>query len=291
MTGDLINTLRLTPGIHHTRTGVVYDQIPFGDWEKLLTTGEHQNWAPKLQRWVTIKAGRYKDDVGYVVKEDPYHIVVLLIPRLPHPPWTPGANRKRKRALQPRPPALFDPVKTQYLFSGAKEIRPPVPVKDRPNSFRFLNMIYQHGLARKSFSSRSANTSGVSMSSDTLFTFRQSGHPRILKANFPQPCDWIFEIGERVVQHSSNQEGKVVGLAGDGVEVETQHEGTFNVPWYDLCKHIKEGDWVTVVGGPYIGKEAWVLGVNLTKRTAEVGEAVGHDRHLSDVVCEVHLLF
>ena len=289
MTGDLVRILQLTPGVHLSRAGIVYDEIPFGNWEKLLTTWDHQDWAPKLHRWVTIKTGRYKGDVGYVIKEDSYGVVVLLIPRLPHPPWTLDAGRKRKGSLQLRPAALFDPITALDMFSGVDQIRPPVPIKNKPNSFRFLNTVYQHGLARKPFSSRSVKTSGVLMSSHTLFMFRHSGHPQILEAKFPKPIDWIFEIGERVIQHSSDKEGYVVRLAGDGVEVETQHEGTFNVPWYDLCKHIEEGDWVTVIGGPYIGKEAWVLGVNISKRTVEVGEAVGHDRHLSDVVCEFHL--
>jgi len=98
--------LKLTPGIVSHRTGIIREQIDFQDWTKMLTMNDIKTDVD-VGRWVRVRKGTYKGDIGYVIASESWGVHLLLVPRLP-PPNIASSSLKRKRSAIALEPALFD---------------------------------------------------------------------------------------------------------------------------------------------------------------------------------------
>jgi hypothetical protein len=87
--------LKITPGIVCRRTGIFREQIDFKDWTKLLTMKDVETNVD-VGKWVRVRRGTYKGDVGYVLASKSWGVRLLLVPRLP-PPNLASSTSKRKR--------------------------------------------------------------------------------------------------------------------------------------------------------------------------------------------------
>ncbi|KIK07882.1 hypothetical protein K443DRAFT_2099, partial [Laccaria amethystina LaAM-08-1] len=95
--------LKLTPGIVSRRTGIIREQIDFEDWTKMLTMHDIEANVD-VGRWVRVRKGTYKGDVGYVLASESWGVRLLLVPRL-SPPNLASSSLKRKRSTVAPEPA------------------------------------------------------------------------------------------------------------------------------------------------------------------------------------------
>lgn len=252
MDTDLINLLKITPGIIRTRRGITHQIIEPSDWTKMLTMHNPETTV-KVGNWVQVRKGLYKGDVGLADRVESWGIEVLLVPRLKPPTTDPSLKRKRSapRAVL----ALFDPI----IFKAVHEIDPKCLGDE---SYTACGLKFEHGLLRKAYDFHSLSKIS-SISSYPLLLFRLSEHPLALRAAFPHPQEWIFEEGDRVVIRSSGEEGTVADVQQDYMEVFCGDEiGIKVVPWADIHKAINIGDYVKVTSGHLHGTAGWVVCVD-----------------------------
>jgi len=80
------------------------------------------------------------------------------------------------------------------------------------------------------------------------------------QSSFLKPSEWHFaESDEVYILDDSNphKTGVISTLRSDTVEVSTE-EGIVCVPWLKIRKVIRQGDFVEVTGGMYLGQTGWV---------------------------------
>jgi hypothetical protein len=185
MNEHLHAVLKSAPGVVLKRAGIICQGIDFADWLNMLTMGPQLD-TEDIGKWVHVRKGTYKGDVGYVNSVEDWGVSLFLVPRLPPSQLT----LKRKRSLAHPPPALFEPDVMHELDGVC-----PAPV-DLFEGHRF-----EYGLILKSYDFNSILTS-VSCIPNCLFTlFRWSRHPKVLEAEstFPWPSDWLFSEGDKVI--------------------------------------------------------------------------------------------
>ena len=64
---DLVQLLRLSPGVVRHNVGIIQEQVDFVDWTKVLSqhdSATNNNLA--VGDWVQVLKGTYKGDIGYV---------------------------------------------------------------------------------------------------------------------------------------------------------------------------------------------------------------------------------
>jgi hypothetical protein len=81
MNDHLRRLLRLTPGVLCDRCGICCQHIPFDEGLELLKMCSLED-PPELGKWVQVRKGIYKGDVGYVLSVAASEVHLLLIPRL-----------------------------------------------------------------------------------------------------------------------------------------------------------------------------------------------------------------
>ncbi|KAF8169926.1 hypothetical protein BJ912DRAFT_933537 [Pholiota molesta] len=87
---------------------------------------------------------------------------------------------------------------------------------------------------------------------------------------------------------SSGKQGVIISAEASYAEVELPSEGTHRLPWYDIQKHLVEGDYVRIISGCQQGKEGWVTEV--ADATATVLIESMEDKINSDMLhVEVHV--
>src|SRR5271168_5504818 len=95
--------------------------------------------------------------------------------------------------------------------------------------------------------------------SNLFYLFLYSDHPLILTSKFPKPQEWIFEEDDPVIISSSGEHATIAAVRPGNLEVgRSNGSGTMAVPWSDVRKVIKVGDFVEVTSGPLIGLGGWV---------------------------------
>lgn len=254
MKEHLVRLLMRTPGIIHTRqTGVVRQPIDFQDWTKMLMMQDGK-LQPAIGQWVRVRKGTYKGDVGVVGGVENWSGVrLLLLPRQPPPRSSTSLKRK---CSQSRPEAaLFDPITASRVYQID-------PLKQDDDVYLFRGKMFDHGLILLPFDTHSVSSAFVQMSSSTFFSFQQSRHPVVLSSSPPCPSDWNVTIGERVLIPSSGKRGVVSTTHEVSVEVDlATGGGIINVPWFDLRKDVKVGDFVEIEGGSSRGQAGWVQAV------------------------------
>ena len=275
--------LRRTPGVILRDSGIIIDRIGITDRKSLLAM--HSGEIPKVGKWVEIRKGVYKGDVGYVSSIENWGVEVLLVPHLP-PLQSSHVihSNKRKHTSPPPSPALFDPIAIKQMY----KIDPTLTHTDY---YTFKGNHFEHGLIRKSYNFSSIST--IHHIPLTLFIlFRDSEHPKLIASDsgFPKPLEWEFAEGEEVYVLQRAAEtwpswkwGVITALELDYAKVDlSDNKGIVNVPWIDLVKDIQEGDYVEITGGPYRGRTGWLDGTDpgwpqFGERT--VMETVGRDKN------------
>lgn len=262
--------LKLTPGIVSRRTGIIREQIDFQDWTKMLTMNDIETDVD-VGRWVRVRKGTYKGDIGYVIASESWGVRLLLVPRL-SPPNLASSSLKRKRSAIAPEPALFNANIIESVYGT-----PAVKLDD--GTYRFRGNIFSDGLVVKKLDFHSISLTSIFMPTSSFFLFQQSRHPTILAARFPRPLEWIFDEGERVLISSSNKLGVIKSVAAETAEIDlVGGEGIISVPWNELRKHIVVGDFVEVLSGPLRESTGWVEGVE--------GETVHVIQHISSEMLE-----
>lgn len=270
MNEHLNRLLKITPGIVCRRTGIIREQIDFQDWTKMLTMNDIEADVD-VGRWVRVRKGTYKGDVGYVVAVESWGVRLLLVPRL-SPPNLSSSSLKRKRSAIAPEPTLFDPNAIQRVYG--------TPAVERDDgTYQFRGNIFSNGLLVKEFDFHSISLTSVSMPTSMFFLFQQSRHPTILAARFPRPTEWSFDEGDRVLISSSSKLGVIESVGTETAEVNlASGEGIISVTWSELRKHIVIGDFVEVLSGPLRELTGWVEGVD--------GETVHIIQHISSETLE-----
>jgi transcription elongation factor len=211
-------------------------------------------------RWVQVRKGTYKGDVGVVVAVEAWGVDILLVPRLKLPTRPPSPNGlkislKRKRALPPAPPPkqqLFDPQSYKRIY-GVN------PKRQRNDIYTVPGFTFEHGLVRKEFDCHSISYA-ANIPLDVLFLFLGTKHPVVLNTWVPRPQEWDFEIGDEIIVCSTGKRGVVMVLEDDYLEVVLASlEGLTRVAWADVRKYFVVGDFVRVTGGPSNGKTGWIV--------------------------------
>jgi transcription elongation factor len=245
--------LAITPGIVRRRTGIIREQIDFQDWTKMLTMHDIETNAD-VGKWVRVRKGTYKGDVGYVLASESWGVRLLLVPRL-SPPNLASSSLKRKRSAVAPEPALFDPNTIEHVYGTSA-------VERDDGTYQFKGNIFTDGLLVKEFDFHSISLASVFMPTSIFFLFQQSRHPTILAARFPRPTEWSFDEGDRVLISSSGKLGVIESVGTETAEVDlASGEGIISVTWTDLRKHIVVGDFVEVLSGPLRELTGWVEGV------------------------------
>jgi len=196
MNEHINSLLKITPGIVCCRTGIIWEQIDFKDWMKLLTMKDVETNVD-VGKWVQVRRGTYKGDVGYVLASKSWGVRLLLVPCLPPPNLT-GSNLKRKRSATAPEPALFNPNTVEHVYGTPA-------IKQDDGTYKFRGSIFSDGLIIKEFDFFSISLTSVFMSTSIFFIFQQSHHPTILVARFPCPAEWSFNEGDRVLIYSRFQ--------------------------------------------------------------------------------------
>ena len=86
MKKDLSQLLTITPGVIRDRCGLVYQHIEREEGLKLLDMPMDSDMQIASGRWVKVRRGIYKGDVGHVIRTtQDSSVQVLLVPRLRSP--------------------------------------------------------------------------------------------------------------------------------------------------------------------------------------------------------------
>jgi len=102
------------PGIVSHRTGIIQEQIDFQDWTQMLTMNDIKTDVD-VGRWVQVRKGTYKGDIGYVIASESWGVHLLLVPCLPLPNLT-SSSLKRKWSAIALEPASFDANTIEHVY-------------------------------------------------------------------------------------------------------------------------------------------------------------------------------
>ena len=272
MNEHLRRLLILAPGVIRGRFGLITQHIPVTEGIKLLKMRPSTD-PPPVGEWVQVLKGTYKGDVGHVLSTTSWGLQLLLIPRL-----SLDVSRSKRKRSQPRPPlALFG---VEVAFHILPEVDPEKICTVGSNRF-------EYGLIVKSYGFDSVSSSVSSMSLESFQFFRFSGHPKFI--TFPRPSEWHFAEGDEVYILPSYADlwalppksGTITTLRKDSLEFTTSH-GLLRATWSEVCKFIREGDFVEVTGGMHRGRRGWVVDVDLREGAANIVPIGDDERQLAD---------
>jgi len=189
MNEDLNCLLKRTPGIVWQWNGVIWEQVDFGDWTKMLTMVDSQT-SIGVGKWARVCRGLYKGDIGYVSAVENWGgVSLLLVPRLQPPQPLRTSASKRKHGTAPPEPELFDPIAVRHNYGWD-------PVQQADSHYKCKNVVFKHGLIIKSFDLHSVSLNSIYMPTNLFYLLHRSHHPRLLASKFPWPLEWTFEEGE-----------------------------------------------------------------------------------------------
>jgi hypothetical protein len=217
------------------------------------------NAVLEIGKWAQVNKGLYKGDVGLVVGVKQWGVELLLIPRLN--PRVPSATNPLKRKRTPTRPqmSLFNPD-LSYNFDAKLQA---------DGFYKCGQLIFEHGLLRKSYDVHSLSSPVVNIPSISIFLFQQSQHYSI-PSTFPNPKEWIFEEGElvNILKADTTEPGVITAVNPDFLEVDlrnihsTEPLGVVAVGWYNVRKAVAVGNFVEINSGNHKGTTGWVVEVN-----------------------------
>ncbi len=271
MNGPLCSLLRLTPGVLQNRCGLCSQCIPTGEGLELLKMHSLRG-PPQVGKWVQVLRGPYKGDVGHVSSITASELHLLLIPRLAPLPVD-QLNLKRKR------PNAHCTILKLFDHETAKQDYAMEPRRIQENIYSLARGKdrFEHGLILRPYSFDSVLSAVSTISLECFRLFRISGHPKLIlsKSAFPRPLEWHFTEGEEVyiledlpwwIGKVSYKSGRLSTLRNNSAEVETE-EGIVVVSWMSICRVIRIGDFVEVIGGLHKEQRGWVDMVDICYQT------------------------
>ena len=247
MNDHLCHLVKRAPGVVHHQSGIISERVDSNDGLTLLKM-QHVS-PPEVGKWVQVRKGIYKGDVGCVTSTRSGGVELLLIPRILQPKGNPCSV-----------PTLFD-------YEIVKRLDNIEPVRIQENIYSFRGNRFEHGLIIKSYAFELVSTTVSCIPFKSLCLFLEICHPTVMasRSSFPKPLEWHFAEGDAVSytvnfddDSSPKSESCVIStLRSDAVELSTE-EGTVCVPWLKIKRVLHEGDFVEVTGGKYLGCRGWV---------------------------------
>jgi hypothetical protein len=228
-----------------------------------MLTMHNPNTVLQVGKWAQVNKGLYKGDVGLVVEVQPWGVELLLIPRL-KPPTSSAANPLKRKRTSIRPEiSLFDPDTHKLPFDAKLQ---------RGGFYKCGQLIFEHGLLRKSYDVHSVSSPVVNIPSISIFLFQQSQHYKI-PSTFPNPKEWIFEEGESVnilkADTTEPGSGVITAVNPDLLEVDLGTDirsgealGVVAVSWHNVRKAVVVGNFIEINCGRHKGTTGWVVEVN-----------------------------
>jgi hypothetical protein len=246
MNDPLCHLVKRAPGIIRNQYGFISERVEFNDGLTLLKM-QHAS-PPEVGKWVRVRKGVYKGDMGCVTSTRSGGVELLLIPRLSQQQASRGIPSHSRS-----PPTLFDCEAVKRLYDIE-----PVRIQERIYSFRGDR--FEHGLIIKSYSSDFISTTVSCMPLELLCRFLESCHPTLMasQTSVPKPLEWHFAEGDEAYSvDNSGKSGIISMLRSESVELSTE-DGIVCVPWLKIRKVLRQGDFVEVTGGMYLGHTGWV---------------------------------
>ena len=285
MTVDLERLLAEAPGLVKGLYGIHKERIDIKDWTALLTWNDAPE-APKIGEWVSVRRGTYKGDVGLVCGKPNWGgVTLLLIPRMPFP----FQSKQKCKHGASSTPALFDPHIVQQRYNPDND--PDLaPIQISATTYKFNRVLYEYGLVRQNYNNHSISGSLSSAPGNTLFTIMSSQHPFLSNHHIICPSEWHFFDGEKVCIIESGVQGAVTGVFPTYIMVQDSIGNLLKAYWLGVCKIIKPGDYVEVLGGSFVGKKGSVSAVKDTIAeicgipTGNAGPEVPHNLEVSFIL-------
>jgi len=258
MNNHLRHLINRAPGIICNQSGFILERIDSSDGLTLLKM-QHAS-PPEVGKWVQVRKGIYKGDMGYVLSTKSGGVQLLLIPHLSQPQASRGKPSHSCSA-----PTLFDSEAVKQLYNIE-------PIRIQENIYSFRGDRFEHGLIVKSYASDLISMTVSCMPFESICHFLESRHPTLIaSSSFLKPLEWHFAEGNEVYPADNPDKSGVISmLRSDSVEISTE-EGIVPVPWLKIRKVIHQGDFVEVTGGMYLGQTGWVAELH------ELGGSMGDD--------------
>lgn len=229
MNTELVNLLRITPGVIRSHQGVHCQMVDPTEQVDLLKMRSDKDEV-KVSDWVLVKNGLYNGDAGVVSSIHSWGARVLLVPCLDttsllseHPP---PPNCKQKATVTRPIAKLFD--FEMFLPSSSVQIIP------RGEIFYSMGLIqFEHGLVAQEldFHLFRKDLKDIPLNHHLLFV--QSCHPHVVLTHMPCPCEWSFKENNKVVLLSTGETGIITSLEVYYAEIECFDPTRSSLKWTD----------------------------------------------------------
>jgi transcription elongation factor len=274
MNNHLRDLLTKTSGIIHNVRDIRSIKIDPTEYQNLLRMKSTKTDIV-VGNWVRVNRGIYKGDVGQIAATHAWGVDLYLVPRIPTEKNGNTLKRKASRVI---------PEPTLFCAQTAS-------IRYRPDeTYRIGRLIFEHGLLVKSFDYHSISPQVCEIPWKLYSLFSSSKHPKITVSSLPRPQEWIFATGDNVIVYPSNNKGIISSINTTFAEVEISEEGIHCVPWQNIKKYFKIGDYVCVSSGLHLNTNGWVIDVNentatIANKTTE-GEINNFDNSINVRYCE-----
>jgi transcription elongation factor len=248
MNGQLLNLLKIIPGLSRANRGTQMRRIDFADYTNLLCM-ESLKFSPAIGNWVRVRKGIYKGDIGRVSAIHAWGVELHLIPRILI--QQPDNTLKRKaKAVSPEA-KLFDPK--EFEKNSLLKL-----ITRGNRSYKIGRLLFENGLLRQTYNYHSISSPVDQIPWRHFSMFLSSSHPDIPPFGLPRPQEWSFVIGDDITFFSSARKGRITLIKDSYAEVETD-EGLLHISWHEIWKHFKVGDYVRIAGGLNANASGWVI--------------------------------
>jgi len=130
---DLNRLLKCMPGIVQQQNGVIWEQVDFGDWTKMLTMVDSQT-SIGVGKWAQVCRGLYKGDIGYVSAVENWSQPSLgALPATSPTPWNISFKEKM----------WYSSPWTQVIWSHCCQMQ--LRLGSHPTGWQLLQM-QEHGI-------------------------------------------------------------------------------------------------------------------------------------------------
>ncbi|XP_054161598.1 transcription elongation factor SPT5-like [Oppia nitens] len=256
-------------GLGNLRLGL-YRQtmVPINEMTDVLRVTKDSQQI-KVNQWVRLKRGLYKDDLGQVdyVDTAQNQVHLKLIPRIDYTRLR-GALRaassenENKRKRMKRPPAKLFDIDAIRAIGGE--------VTNDGDFIIFESNRYRRGFLYKAFATSALLIDGVKPTLSELEKFEE--HPEGIEIQLSEstiaedkghsfaPGDTI-EVCEGELAHL---QGKIVAIDGNKITMIPKHEDLtdpLDFQAHELRKYFKMGDHVKVINGRYEGDTGLIVRV------------------------------
>ena len=243
--------------------------VPINEMTDVLRVTK-DNSQIKVNQWVRLKRGLYKDDLGQVdyVDTAQNQVHLKLIPRIDYTRLR-GAlrvasneneNQKRKRTKRP-PPKLFD-IDAIRQIGGE--------VTNDGDFMIFESNRYRRGFLYKAFAISALLIDGVKPTLSELEKFEE--HPegveiQLSESTIAEEKGHSFAPGDNVEVNEgelAHLQGKIVTIDGNKITMIPKHEDLtepLDFQAHELKKYFKMGDHVKVIAGRYEGDTGLIVRV------------------------------